>query len=70
MRIEDYALVGDMQSAALISTAGAVDPASGAVATSRRYRPATLVPRRHYTLGFLPEADGIPAEGLRIAALT
>src|SRR3954453_13700648 len=71
MRIEDYALVGDLQSAALISTAGAVDwlcvprfdspscfaallgdaqhgrwqiaPAGGAVATSRRYRPGTLV---------------------------
>ena len=71
MLIEDYALVGDLQSAALISTAGDVDwlcvprfdspscfaalvgetehgrwriaPANGAVATSRRYRPRTLV---------------------------
>jgi GH15 family glucan-1,4-alpha-glucosidase len=71
MRIEDYALVGDLQSAALISTAGTVDwmcvprfdspscfaallgdtdhgrwriaPADGTVATSRRYRPGTLI---------------------------
>jgi GH15 family glucan-1,4-alpha-glucosidase len=71
MRLEDYALVGDLQSAALVSKAGAVDwlcvprfdspscfsallgdrdhghwriaPASGAVATTRRYRPGTLV---------------------------
>jgi hypothetical protein len=33
MRIEDYALVGDWQ----------IAPANGAIATSRRYRPGTLV---------------------------
>jgi GH15 family glucan-1,4-alpha-glucosidase len=71
MHIEDYALVGDLQSAALIGKDGAVDwmcvprfdspacfaallgdadhgrwrlaPAGAVVATSRRYRPGTLV---------------------------
>jgi GH15 family glucan-1,4-alpha-glucosidase len=97
MRIEDYALVGDMQSAALISTAGAVDwlcvprfdspscfaallgdtghgrwqiaPAGGAIATSRRYRPGTLVLETEFetddgavrVIDFMPpRGDGAP----------
>jgi GH15 family glucan-1,4-alpha-glucosidase len=97
MRIEDYALLGDMQSAALVSTAGTVDwlcvprfdspscfaallgdtehgcwriaPADGSVATSRRYRPGTLVLETDFetdggavrVIDFMPpRGDGAP----------
>ena len=53
MRIEDYALVGDMQSAALISTAGAVRLQAAQAITSAGEPGETLA----------------PAQGLRIAAL-
>lgn len=71
MRVEDYALIGDTQTAALVSTEGAIEwlclprfdsgacfaallgddtngswriaPASGGSASTRRYRPGTLV---------------------------
>jgi GH15 family glucan-1,4-alpha-glucosidase len=107
MLLEDYGLIGDMQSAALVGRNGAVDwlclprfdsascfsalmgderhgrwlvaPAGGARATSRRYRPGTLVLETEFetaegavrVIDFMPRrADGPPrlmrvVEGLR-----
>jgi GH15 family glucan-1,4-alpha-glucosidase len=102
VRIEDYGLIGNMQTAALVGVDGAVDwlclprfdsasclaailgderhgrwrvaPAGGGVATSRRYRPGTLVLETDFetadgavrVIDFMPRQAGGPPRLMRI----
>src|SRR3954453_18053162 len=93
MRLEDYGLIGDMQSAALVGRDGAVDwlclprfdsascfaallgderhgrwllaPAGGARASTRRYRPGTLVLETEFEVaeGAVRVIDFMPRRG-------